>query len=1557
MLRVALLHDSLLEALRLLTLTSYNYIHDDVIVSQLSVATLAPLRRASARIIKGFVSDSADRVVLLLSKLMLTDSSLIALVDGIISLFHEIDTLSTETSSASDKCPNGATATHSLIVDFDTIKNILRVTLATLDCYIKRCSDNYTISKGNVLNEKLIFLLSTIYRCTSTFWQLHQEHTLIVDISFKIFLLLEGGNRGVGNIDTTKNHTREINSHKNASLLPSSTMITGIDVDIPYLGEYMVKLMDYYNRHTSSDITRALELLSDLSNCHLLLDHIPNNTMDDVVQKMVDRVVFDLSFQKTDAATLCMAFIDRIVRGNVLPHTSISKIILFLCAYVSIDSQTTWNVAVLLLSSANSWSVSLRTLYYLLGDKADDAQLVYPSILSSSICRGAVFFTGMAAWGSFEIIHLKPFRSRCISTLSGTLQLQHFDSSIAMEIALSTQRLVQKHGVDLDVEWPNLLVLLQSLYAKLNLMDEQEDVLQTSSHSNTHSDSAASPHLRFSTGWSNNGNNSIYHRIMHAFNNTLLAIEVLYDTNQFNGFVDDLIQLIDAAYAIVPSKLKLLSLKTKCCSTLAAYDCVYAKNMAGIMYASLDPNAFEDACVRLETLKLLQSFYLRNFSSLETLSYITENVVLPLLYELLCDDDECIRCHSLQLASVTYSTADARSGKGVLFALFQVIYDGRELKEAALDYVYDLLINKLRAGECQLLPSEHLLFVLDSLFLIIHPTQKASSSVVVRSLRCISCFRCNDHDLLYLPAYSSSGSGIGAARSSISIFHSTYQHGTATGYPSTHMASSNADEYMYDSPGDSNRPLVISMQQLVDALSLLLASSNAIGRRVSIRDNNHNSIAGDDTVDMYVLVSTLQLVHSSNLFKYSDLSSLLCNLIHILETVIAEPRPRKDAVTIPSSLLYNTMDVLQHDGDDANGYTDELFAWLHCTGIAGKPSNHSIYVYHIELIIRVIVVISTMHANLKVAAEISMAVFLSALCDSESLHTGHILATYESSSSIVHNKLLCKSSDRALDIGSHDDGISEISGSNNDSVLGSDDYHTRSCYILDAMSHSSSSVAQVIEVNKSPISKYAWVFIINHTRQLYCSKAPTGDAWQLGKSCALIKRCFDELYEAACKHPNDSQLLRILLAALIALKAELELYVSNSSVHDKLVVDCMADCYVLAMTVFDMLCSYNDALAVHYNMSSLLLQQVLLMFGSIYSSDIELYTLRKIEDAFGLLSSSYSVCNISFKRLIRDMYRHSCMGQLKGVDEYINYDCYSEMTVGPCAYRHWWRNESSIIEVRLRDGSDYVCICIRSSCSVSYLSMHTIHCCASNSLAIANSLIRTMYPAAQGIDADITDLYQSISALDSIPYIESHCTTILLHHSNTSNACDAVADDASTDFLDFVMLLGTVHVGNDAQQHLNQFDKSVANGERYLLTMSGNIYMMYRSPYLNSSCNTSAYDDKICIYYMPSSDCYGSIESNSITISDTVYIYVQVTLISKHDKAYRIESKLNRDVGDEMKFLCSLKYGHAQELREIVHSMCSTADTCLQTLNSTADSSSIWMKRLSIIESILHACK
>ncbi|KAK6169153.1 hypothetical protein SNE40_020258 [Patella caerulea] len=204
---------------------------------------------------------------------------------------------------------------------------------------------------------------------------------------------------------------------------------------------------------------------------------------------------------------LCMEVLDAVVCYSYLPSSSLYHFIAALCHLVNIARvcKESWELMRKLLGTHLGHS-SIHTMCCMLQDRRQPVDAI--------LLRGAVFFIGMALWGSSRVQSLK---QTATSVLPSFLQaLWSHKPIVGHEVILSLQRLVKKYGKDLqNLSWDIILNIIEVL------IEQYED------------------------GETSIPNSSEEGKIQVEIHDVLTTIESLHENRQYLGSVPRFFKIIE----------------------------------------------------------------------------------------------------------------------------------------------------------------------------------------------------------------------------------------------------------------------------------------------------------------------------------------------------------------------------------------------------------------------------------------------------------------------------------------------------------------------------------------------------------------------------------------------------------------------------------------------------------------------------------------------------------------------------------------------------------------------------------------------------------------------------------------------------------------------------------------------------------------------------------------------------------------------------------------------------------------------------------------------------
>lgn len=155
---------------------------------------------------------------------------------------------------------------------------------------------------------------------------------------------------------------------------------------------------------------------------------------------------------------LCLRCMDEIVRYSRLPSTCIAPFVSALCRTVNIErySGFSWTIMKNVLQTYG-YSCFL-SLCHILDEPLNQGM--------TNLLRGAVFFLGMAVWGSQRISTLGVTPSQLLPSLTRVLDCDA--PIVAHEVCLAIRRLIRKFGDSLHFEWEMILLIVQKFRPLMN---------------------------------------------------------------------------------------------------------------------------------------------------------------------------------------------------------------------------------------------------------------------------------------------------------------------------------------------------------------------------------------------------------------------------------------------------------------------------------------------------------------------------------------------------------------------------------------------------------------------------------------------------------------------------------------------------------------------------------------------------------------------------------------------------------------------------------------------------------------------------------------------------------------------------------------------------------------------------------------------------------------------------------------------------------------------------------------------------------------------------------
>eukprot|EP00741_Cyanophora_paradoxa_P012597 tig00020614_g12172.t1 len=150
----------------------------------------------------------------------------------------------------------------------------------------------------------------------------------------------------------------------------------------------------------------------------------------------------------------CVGFLAVAVRRTTLPASCVEAFNAALCHAVNLDplSRQAWPIMKAALGSG-AGQAGLRALAGLLDGRRGAAE--------APLVRGAVFFLGMAAWGSTRVPTLRYPFSAIVAAMQRALSCPH--PIVPYEVLLALRRLLRKYGPELRGEWEGVVGALRAV--------------------------------------------------------------------------------------------------------------------------------------------------------------------------------------------------------------------------------------------------------------------------------------------------------------------------------------------------------------------------------------------------------------------------------------------------------------------------------------------------------------------------------------------------------------------------------------------------------------------------------------------------------------------------------------------------------------------------------------------------------------------------------------------------------------------------------------------------------------------------------------------------------------------------------------------------------------------------------------------------------------------------------------------------------------------------------------------------------------------------------------
>lgn len=328
---------------------------------------------------------------------------------------------------------------------------------------------------------------------------------------------------------------------------------------------------------------------------------------------------------------LCLCLLDAVVRYSCLPSNALFEFIATACRAVNIEKffQHSWKIMRNLLGTHLGHS-GVYTMCNVIEDSDNHSDIM--------LLRGSVFFIGMCLWGSQRVPNLKYSNSTVLPSMLQALSCHH--SLVALEVALSVQRLVKKYGHELHVvAWDAVLDITEALQKQVEVH---------------------SP-----------GDNSL----IESLHNLLTSIEELYEAGKFNGPEERFFALVEKSASMRPehSLHILVSFKAQ---MVHPAQVGWLTNLHNLMekYFRYEIRT----SVRVKVLSVLSSLLISYGHWYE--EELLESAVLPYLSHISEDQDVTVRNEAVQILVDLCVTCDSQKCQDFLYIIEKVISRHVELQ-------------------------------------------------------------------------------------------------------------------------------------------------------------------------------------------------------------------------------------------------------------------------------------------------------------------------------------------------------------------------------------------------------------------------------------------------------------------------------------------------------------------------------------------------------------------------------------------------------------------------------------------------------------------------------------------------------------------------------------------------------------------------------------------------------------------------------------------------------------------------------------------------------------
>ncbi|XP_022103490.1 tuberin-like [Acanthaster planci] len=158
--------------------------------------------------------------------------------------------------------------------------------------------------------------------------------------------------------------------------------------------------------------------------------------------------------------------LDAVVCYSCLPTEALYNFVTALCRTVGVQqfAQASWKLMRNLLGTHLGHS-AIYTMCTIMENGQNQGDVI--------LLRGAVFYVGMARWGSMRVASLKHNFTSVLPSFLKALRCRH--PTVAYEVTLSLQRLVKKYGKDMQpVTWDIVLDIIEDLFKNIQIYSTHE---------------------------------------------------------------------------------------------------------------------------------------------------------------------------------------------------------------------------------------------------------------------------------------------------------------------------------------------------------------------------------------------------------------------------------------------------------------------------------------------------------------------------------------------------------------------------------------------------------------------------------------------------------------------------------------------------------------------------------------------------------------------------------------------------------------------------------------------------------------------------------------------------------------------------------------------------------------------------------------------------------------------------------------------------------------------------------------------------------------------------